>query len=539
MPKFTTKSQEQILAAMIAKVIARTNLSDVGDASVLKHVLAAAAAQDSEQYYQMFLLLQLFSIDTAADDDLDARAKEIQPALITRLEATKSVGTAYFSRSGTVGTTLIPVGTRIKTSDGKRFSTTTVGTIAATSPEQITGHGVGRDSNSVSIVAMDAGAANNVAANTIIKFDIKPGGVDEVTNLSATVNGTDRETDDSFRARLKAYIASLPRCPVSAIEANVQGQQDPISGSIAMFVKVWEDPINRGNIIVYVDDGSGTAESSTATAVALAGTWTWAGTTTVLATNTSGVVAGTWIRKDSDGQFFEIQSIVPNTSVILLNPGADTIPTGAGASSKAVELLTLGLNGPPANTAVGGETTLWLNNWPIKNSVAFKLASSVNGNLAINTDYILNPASGQIDFIVPLITGEKVIADYTYYTGLIAFVQKLVDGDLNDRQTYPGLRAAGILAIVKTPQVLLQNVVVILSVSEGYDQVTVQNNVKQAIKSYINNLGISGDVILAELSRRMKEVAGVYDLTISTPAGNVTILDDQLARTTNSNLSVS
>jgi hypothetical protein len=66
---------------------------------------------------------------------------------------------------------------------------------------------------------------------------------------------------------------------------------------------------------------------------ALSGTWTWGGTTTVLATDTSGVVQGDYISKDGDDQVFQIDSIVPNTSVAISNPQSRTIPTGAGATS--------------------------------------------------------------------------------------------------------------------------------------------------------------------------------------------------------------
>jgi hypothetical protein len=288
-----------------------------------------------------------------------------------------------------------------------------------------------------------------------------------------------------------------------------------------------------------VDDGTGTAESVARTALALAGTWTWNGTTTVLATNTSGVVAGDFIRLDtSPTLFFQIQTIVANTSVTILNPGAATIPTGAGGSSKATENVTLGLNGPPANTAVGGETTLWLNNKPIKISEPLAMVSSTRGVLVNTVDYLLNEATGQLDFLTPLTTGEQIEANYTYYTGLIAFVQKILDGDPNDQTTYPGLRAAGIFAIAKTPQVLLQNVNVTVTVLEGYDQTDTRNRVRQAIKDYINTLAISGDLIRERLGQWIMDVPGVYDVILTTPSVNVPILDDQMARTTDSNIIV-
>ncbi len=185
MPRFQPKRHEQIFKQMIARLVARTDLSDVGDVSVWKHVLAAASRQDDEQYYQMVLLLLLFSIDTATGDDLDERAKDIQPSVISRILSAKSVGTVVFSREGTTGTVSIPTGTLVKTSAGLVFRTTTTGTISPTSGEQVAGNGVGRDSNLVSVIAEEAGLAGNVSVGTVSKFVSKPSGVDEVTSLQS------------------------------------------------------------------------------------------------------------------------------------------------------------------------------------------------------------------------------------------------------------------------------------------------------------------------------------------------------------------
>lgn len=72
------------------------------------------------------------------------------------------------------------------------------------------------------------------------------------------------------------------------------------------------------------------------TGTALNPSYVWNGTTTVASLDTSEVAVGDWIRLDSDGQYFEIESIVPDTSVTILNPYARPIPTGSTASSKAV-----------------------------------------------------------------------------------------------------------------------------------------------------------------------------------------------------------
>jgi len=609
MPKFTPKTQEQLMAAAIAKLVSRTGLSDVGDSSVMKHLIAAMCRQDAQQYYQMTLLLQLFSIDTATGDDLDQRAKDIQPGTLQRLQASKATGTVVFSRNGTSGSVVIPVGTKVKTGDGKVFSTTTAGSITAASVEQIPGHGVGRDSNLVSVVAEVPGSAGNVVAGTVVKFSSKPAGVDEVTNLSAFANGRDKETDDAFRTRLKAYVGGLARCTIGAMEAWLLGQQDPDTGASIVSVNIFEDPVERGNITVYVDDGTGTAEAVARSWIALteamtwngtltvttligeepdfevgdfikflitdplfeviniapqalSGTWSWDGSTTVLTTDTSGVSPGDQIKYGIDGHPFVIDTIVPNTSVAILNPGselipsgvgstyrvgdpmvvtidnpsAESIPSGTGISYKAGDNVTQGLAGPPPDTAVGGEAVLFLNNPPIKASEAYSLYSSTRGLLVENTDYRLNPATGQVDFLVTLTAGERIVADYTHYVGLIAYAQKLVDGDPNDRINYPGLRAAGVYAIVQTPQVLLQNVTCTITVKEGFDYDEAQAKVRQAIKDYINNLGISGDLIRNRLIEKVMSVDAIYNTIVSVPANDVIILDDQLARTADPNI---
>ena len=62
---------------------------------------------------------------------------------------------------------------------------------------------------------------------------------------------------------------------------------------------------------------------------------------------------------------------------------------------------------------------------------------------------------------------------------------------------------------------------------------------RTAIKDYINTLAISGDVIRSELIRRIMAVEGVYDVILTLPATNITMLDDQLARTTDVNVVIS
>lgn len=584
MPRFTPKRHEQILTQMISKVVARTNLSDVADSGQVKHVLSAAARQDDEQYYQMTLLLQLFSLDTATGEDLDERAKDIQPAAMERIDAAVSSGTVVFSRNvAGAGTVNIQIGTRVKTADGKVFVTTVAGTITPSSVEQISGHGVGRDSLPVAAAAEEPEAAGNVVAETIVKFaGGKPTGVDAVTNPSAFANGLDEETDDAFRNRIRAYISSLARTTVDAIEMGVLSQQDPDTSATVLYSKVFEDLVDRGEVTLYIDDGTGSAESTTA----------------VVGENlTLGIGIQSWqkaivpIPADdlNDGETFTVDDndgtvIVfefdlggggvggGNTAVVY--SGGQSADTLGGLIRDAINATALNITASGTfpvllehdsgvgstitisetvvdpdfvagtiTAAVGGESRLFTDYKPVKNSEPLTVTSSTRGALSRDTggggDYTFSAPWGQFNFDPVLVQGEIITADYTHYTGLIAYAQKIVDGDPDDRENFPGLRAAGVRVTVETPQVLLQSVNVTVTVEDGYDQDEAKADVLQAIKDYINTMNISDDLIRNELVKRIMGVAGVSDVQVALPAANVVLLDDQLARTSNANIVVS
>lgn len=459
MPSSQLKRYEQILQGQINAVVARTDLADLTDSSVFKHFLAAIARELDEAYYQMALIPDRWNIDTAVGDDLDQRAAEIQPALLYRQQATKATGQVTFARVGTSGTVVIPSGTIVKTADGKEFVTTAVATIPNLSTTAAP----------VAAIAREAGASGNVAPGTVIKFDAKPAGVDTVTNAASFATGSDKETDDAFRSRLKRYIATLARCTPEALEFIAQSVQLS-NGQRVVYSHVYEDPINRGEVTLYIDDGAGTAET------------------------------------------------------------VDVI---------ASENVTLGLAGPPPDSAVGGEEFLSLDNKPVKTASPFTLTSSVRGALVSGTDYLLDDASGQLYFTPALVTGEVITASYTAFTGLIEEVQKVVDGDPNDRANYPGWRAAGVRVRVATPQILQQVVEASVVVKDGYSQSAVFDEIEAALSAYINGLGISGDVVRNEVIATIMSVAGVYNCSVIQPASDVIMLDDQLPRLTSGNILLS
>ena len=467
MPRFIPQRQEDILAAMLPRVVVQGGFTDITDSSSVMSLLTAVASACDQANYQMFLLLSAFSIDTAEGSDLDMRAAEIGGGGLVRRSATAATGTVIFSRNSGAGTVNIAVGAQVTTTDGTQvYTTTAVGQVTDATSASVTGHSVGQDSSAVPIAAVTAGAAGNVGTGVVASFVSRPTGVDSVINLSATTGGQDQETDDAFRGRIQAYVASLARATPSSLVGAVLGQTDPASGRTITFASVVEDAVVPGVVTLLIDDG-----------------------------------------------------------------------TGAAATSASVtgETLTQGLSGPPVNAAVGGERRFYCQNVPIQDEAPIQVNSSSRGVLVKDTDYAVTASTGQIMLPVGLAQAEVLTINYTYYTGLIALAQSIINGS----ETTPGYRGAGIKVMVRTPQIVTTAIVTSLTVSNGYDVATVDTAVVSAVTGYINTLGIGADIQRASLIQNVMNVPGVTNVVLGSPQNDVIVLDDQIARVAASNVTVS
>jgi uncharacterized phage protein gp47/JayE len=542
---------------MIANVISRTTITDMEDSSVIKQILAATAREIDDANYQLTRLQDLFSIDRAAGADLDARAAELLPEGRTRIAAQRAIGYLVFSRPTTTGTVGIPVGTVVRAqTSGALFRTTQAGVITPTSAALIAGHAVGRDSNLVSAVAIEAGSLGNVDAGTVTRFLAGIPGVTEVVNLASFVRGRDAETDDEFRARIKQYLNSLYSCTVDALEFAAK-QQVLVDGQAVVYAHAAEDPIRPGYVTLYIDDGTGTAETyvNDAPSGSLVGGSISAvsGTSQTLTIPTGPftvdhvgrtitISGATTVANNGS---FTVTAVLGSTQIVYTNTtggaGAETPTVGTYALNG--ELLTDGLAGPPVNTTVGGEEYLDLRHAPvrIRGTNPFTVISTVgvtSTTLTQGTHYILNPASGRIHFLIPRGPAESIRVSYTYYTGLIDLVQRVIDGDPTDRLNFPGVRAAGTTVVVTTPEVVPLTVRVTLQTARGTNRSTINAAVESAISTYINELGISGDVIRNELIEQIMGVVGVVDCTLELPATNLVMNDNQLPRITVNDIDV-
>lgn len=252
---FAPKRQKEILARMRGRCVARTAFSDLTPTSDFGQLLAAAAREDDDQYLQMIRLRDKLDMGKAVGNDLDELAKRLNPDLISRGQPVKATTNLVFSRIDTTGSKTVYSGTEVKVpGTGLTFITLEDGTVLA---------GVA-DTGNVLCQAKLAGADYNVDPDTITTFVNKPSGFDSVTNPAAVTNGADMEAHDAFRARLYLYLKSLSRATIPALAYAAMLAVDPATGQRVVYASVYEDPVSRGNVTVYVDDGTGTIETNAA-----------------------------------------------------------------------------------------------------------------------------------------------------------------------------------------------------------------------------------------------------------------------------------
>lgn len=194
--------------------------------------------------------------------------------------------------------------------------------------------------------------------------------------------------------------------------------------------------------------------------------------------------------------------------------------------------------------ATGGERRLYLANIPIHTSFARTI--SINAvPITEGVDYRFYPDSGLIildETLYPtgLVALDDVTAEYTWYTGLVAEVQKIVNGDPDDRVNYPGYAAAGVQVLVLAPattQLAIEGVVT-PDITFGGLSTDLKDQVKDAWVRYVNGLGIGEDVILTELIHQAQSVPGVRDVAIISPPSNVTVGEGELIRLTVTNIDI-
>lgn len=603
---------KQILEDWVSYVIGGSDISDINPGSKTRTIGEATAIEAAQLYVQLRNVLNLFSIDKAAGDDLDERALDFD---IEREAAQKStvdlaVGDSDLTVADTASTTLdvaLTTGsTEAEVADHSSFPAAGFIIVdrsnssrelieytgkAGSSPDLLTlatnpvnAHDIGAavqlstvgfdrtiDSGTIArtegtevkfettedvtlldgdfqvtqidAASVETGSDNNVAANTIVVFESPPFPTATVTNVSPAVGATDREEDAELRARIKASQQALSSATALVIE-NAVSEVELADGQRVITSKLVE-PVAPGESILYINDGTtgyspdtqSVAETEVIISIAESGQirgglLNWpiqTGTEVIYVSLDRGVATsvGTnfltdtgqswgvddyagWEVKDSNDEIFAITS---NTS--------DTLTTVGDPAIGAYAIFN------PAVTT-----------FPI------------GSRLEKDTDYIINDTNGQIELTVAsfpsgLSQYDTLIAyydtptsAYVYYTGLLQEVQKVLNGDPNDLDNYPGIIALGTKVVITPPTVVTITIEATLSAQPGIDESTIRDSVESALIQYVNTIDIGGDVLLSRLIEAALSVEGVFDITFLTPTTNVVIASSALPKTTSGDITL-
>jgi len=225
-----------------------------------------------------------------------------------------------------------------------------------------------------------------------------------------------------------------------------------------------------------------------------------------------------------------------NPGILYIDDGSGFTPT---TDTENYEVIVA--------AATGGEKRLYLNpdQVPLVSNATLKLyRNSVLQTLDV--DYKLNKHIGLIELTTALLAGEELTAGdnisvdgYSYYTGLVQFVQWTIDGRRIDRENYPGVRAGGVQITVTVPTIQQVTVSASIRTVAQISEENVKPEIIQNLINYVNNLGIGNEVVRAQIIEEIMGPEGMLDTLVSTPAANIPIADGVLPRLIESNITLS
>lgn len=248
---FQIKDFTSIVASMInwAKST-QSKITDFNIGSVFRTIVEATASEIDEAYQQMFNGLKE-AIPAATYLSFDFNA---QPAQATS-------GSLRVTIASSTTDVLISAGTTVSYQNGTVDYAVNADTIIP----------AGNTYADVLVTAVAAGVAGNVLKDTQFTLSPAPAGFVSATNLAAWMNGQDTELEDDRKLRFNAYIQSLNRGTVAALEYGLKTTALMDAGGnitervvSASIVEPWKDidasqPISL--VQCYIHNGVGNTSS--------------------------------------------------------------------------------------------------------------------------------------------------------------------------------------------------------------------------------------------------------------------------------------
>ena len=409
-------------------------------------------------------------------------------------------------------------------------------------------------SNSIRVVTTDVGDESSIPAKRLNQIT---GGAPysgaAVINKKAVSGGSSAEPDSSLRERVRTKIASLSAGTVAAIVEKLIQITDPVTNEVITRARVVEE-FDKKIVWAYVDDASSAfvadTEISPEDTLSVGAV---AGDASLILNNLLDFPIATI----STPQYIivDIVNVPFVTKYTVLNQPdrlegvSPLVPAGGFVANTTVaqcEVVSLSTEDDRKYYFLDkfplGDDTLRLVRTPPGGALGsgvllkplmpgeIKTYDLVTGILV--EDYILNEATGQIEFLDTKLpaTGSGLFGLYENYINLIKTAQKSIDGDLVDRINFPGVRSAGVKVLVRPAEKTSVDVVLDLTIdTEQTDTNTASFLVKQLVITYINNLDIGADVIVAEIIDRAMAVLGVTNCKVVSPADDFAIDNNRVA----------
>ena len=236
------KTVDELYNELMAAFAEATGMEAAGSGDLAVRMYAVAA-QLWALYAQCDWVERQCFPQTAQGEQLDLHA---QLRGVERREATAAEGAIRVAvdTAGAADRT-IAAGTVCMTAGLVRFETTEEGVLEA-----------GETSVDVRARALEAGASGNVAAGTILQMAVAPVGVSRCTNPAAFSGGTDREDDETLRARVLETFRRLPNGANAAFY-----QQEALSFDEVAAAAVIPRPRGVGSVDVVVSTPTGAPSS--------------------------------------------------------------------------------------------------------------------------------------------------------------------------------------------------------------------------------------------------------------------------------------
>jgi uncharacterized phage protein gp47/JayE len=244
-------------------------------------------------------------------------------------------------------------------------------------------------------------------------------------------------------------------------------------------------------------------------------------------------VAGTILAGDSGVQI-AAQSTTSGTSGNIIINAVDTL-NGKGSINSSISGVEQAIN----DTAFSGgkaKETATEREVRFSETVNALNAGTENG-ITSEIKKITTVRSVGMRTSFPFKGTNTIIVDdgtSTISASLLADIEKRLYGDPTDSVNFPGKDAAGILYIIEAPTIVDVNIsITVYKLSTtNVDNSTIETAVQSALEQYVNTRKLGEDVILSEIiSVATNAHSGVYDALITSPASNISISENEFAKT--------